>query len=354
MSGLRKPATKNRDQQTEAPSKNVQPTAPKQALGRKLKRSEMIDQAVSDTHNQWLSSEHEDNGPRKEVYKEEEIPLGSILLDKANHRTRHISVAHPTKNLLPENHPDYQKNEDLIKNLIEFAEHLKHEPLRQAPGIYWDKGKPYTAYGNRRFLALLIAFGPKYVYRFKVYPKKPRDLAKARFQENAQREDVPLSDKILDFEAAQREAIAVLESENKPTYAKDVSKRLGISGGAYSVYERALKSDLLVKLIAEGKIKEFRLLRELVSVKKDEEILSKLGITEQEESGLEKEQNKVGQGRGRPKKNVQFPKIASKKVFKDIVDGRLSEFEWCEEDFESFEAMTAKLNACIEQLLSQE
>lgn len=348
MSGLRKPVARNREDHDDVSEKAEEAPAQPTPTSRKMKRSERIDQAVSDTHNQWLSSESDESGPRKEMYTEEEVPLGGILLDKTNYRTQHISVAHPTKNLLAEDHPDFQKNEDLIKNLIEFSEHLKKEPLRQLPGLYRDRGKLYTAYGNRRFLALLIAFGPKHVFRFKIYPRKPKDLAKARFQENSQREDVPLSDNIFHFQDAQLEAISDLQSENQIVNGKVVSRVLGISVALYSVYDRTLKRDLLVDLIKEGKVKEYRLLRELVTLKSDEEILEKLGIKPKDE--VDSKNKKLG--RGRPKTNIQFPKINNKKVFMDIINGRLSEFEWKEEDFESYEAMTQKLNSCIEQLLN--
>lgn len=352
MSGLRKPVKKTTENFPEEKkgegiaSDNSQQSSTK-APQKRLNRTERISQAVSNTHNQWLSSENEEGGPKKEMYSEEEVPLGSILLDKTNHRTRHISVAHPTKNLLPEDHPDYAKNEELISNLIDFSEHLKQEPLRQLPALYRERGKLYTAYGNRRFLALLIAFGPKHVFRFKIYPKKPKDLAKARFQENSQREDVPLSDNILHFQDAQQEAISELESSNEPIKGRVVASAIGIAPSTYSIFSRTLKRDLIMKLIEEGKISEFRVLKELISLKTDDEVLLKLGIKKKTDENQRKKRN------GRPKTNVQFPKIKDANVFKDIVNGRLSEFEWRDEDFESFDAMTKKLNECIEKMMAK-
>lgn len=309
-------------------------------------RARAIEESVKQTNDQWLSSAGVEGGPKKEVYLEEDIPLGSILLDKQNHRTKHINVAKPTQNVLPEDHHDYQKNQDLINNLIEFAEHLKNEPLRQQPGVYRSNGKVYMAYGHRRFLALLIAYGPKFVYRFKVYPSKPMDLAKARFQENVQRVDVPLSDKLLDFKDAQGEAINILTQQNESISNKVVSSRLGINTASYSVFDRALKKDFIARMVEEGVIQEYRALRSIISLETESEVRKKLGLSE-----TSKVKKKVS--RGRPKKYVQFPKITNTKVMKSIINGRLSEFDWKDEDFESYDTITAKINECIEKLAEQ-
>lgn len=311
-------------------------------------RAKAIEESVKQTNDQWLSSDGVSGGPKKEIYTEEDIPLGSILLDKQNHRTKHINVAKPTENLLPEDHHDYQKNQELIDNLVEFAEHLKNEPLRQQPGVYRSNGKVYMAYGHRRFLALLIAYGPNFVYRFKVYPSKPTDLAKARFQENVQRVDVPLSDKILDFQDAQKEAIKILEDQNESISVRTVASRLGIGKSTYSVFDRALQKDFLVDLIQSGEIQEFSVLRDVLSLQSKEEVLSKLHKKPIDTSSKPKKPT-----RGRPKKYVQFPRITNKDLVKQIVNGDLKEFDWKEEDFESFDSITLKLNECIERLASK-
>lgn len=343
MSGLRKPVGRS----TQSNEHNDGQAQEIQSQAKRLKKSERSELAASQTHDQWLSSDNEESGPRKEIYTEEDLPLGSILLDKSNHRTRYINVAHPTKNTLDPDHPHYQENEDLIQGLIDLAEHLKVEPLRQMPSVYRHKGKCYTAYGNRRFLAMLIAFGPKNVRRFKVYPKKPEDLAKARFQENFQREDVPLDAKILDFRDAQAEEYAYVQGTGGTPTVKVIAKGIGISAGAYSVFNRALKNDFIMKLIEEGKIQEFNALSKVVSLSDKDQILEKLGLAEP------KKKVKPNTAGGRPRKNVQFPKFTNTKVVKDIINGKLSEFEWKDEDFESFDAITAKLNKCIEELVAQ-
>lgn len=309
----------------------------------KSARAKAIEEGVKNTNDQWLSSDDSSNGPKTEVYTEEDIPLGSILLDKQNHRTRYINVAKPTENTLAPDHHDFEKNQELIDNLKDFAEHLKNEPLRQQPGVYRSSGKVYMAYGHRRFLALLIAYGPKFVYRFKVYPSKPADLAKARFQENVQRVDVPLSDKLLDFKDAQKEAIDLLVEKNESINVRAVSSRLGISNASYSVLDRALKKKFLEEFVAEGTIKEFNTLASVVNLDTKEDVLEKLGIKKK----AEKEKKA---SRGRPKKYVQFPKLTNKQLIKSIIDGRLSEFDWKDEDFESFDAIASKLNECIERL----
>lgn len=309
-------------------------------------RAKAIEESVRQTNDQWLSSDGFSDGPKKEIYSEEDIPLGSILLDKQNHRTRHINVAKPTENVLPEDHHDYKKNKELINNLIEFAEHLKNEPLRQQPGVYRSNGKVYMAYGHRRFLALLIAYGPNFVYRFKVYPSKPKDLAKARFQENVQRVDVPLSDKLLDFKDAQGEAIDILTKQNESINNRVVSSRLGVNISAYSIFDRAIKKSFIAKMVEEGIIQEYRTLRNVIHLETESEVRVKLGLKE-----APKQERRAT--RGRPKKYVQFPRITNTKVIKEIINGRLSEFDWKEEDFESYDTIAAKINECIERLSEQ-
>lgn len=344
MAGMGKALGGGRGARAEKPStpeksKSVD-DAPKSA------RARAIEEGVKSTNDQWLSSDNISDGPKTEVYTEEDIPLGSILLDKQNHRTRYINVAKPTENTLSPDHHDFSKNQELIDNLIEFAEHLKNEPLRQQPGVYRSHGKVYMAYGHRRFLALLIAYGPNFVFRFKVYPSKPKDLAKARFQENVQRVDVPLSDKLLDFKDAQGEAVDILTKENESISVRSVSNRLGISKSAYAVLDRALKKGFMEELVANGTIKEFNTLASVVKLETKEEVLARLGL-----KGAPQKEKKVS--RGRPKKYVQFPKLTNKKVIKSIIDGRLSEFEWKDEDFESYDTIAAKINECIEQLANK-
>lgn len=290
-------------------------------------------------------------GPR-EAYDMLKLPLASIHFDGENARTRHINIANPTVNALEPGHPEYDTNQDTIDSIMELAEHLKREPLRQDYALYRDRGRYFVAYGHRRHLALLIAFGPSYTRTYKVYSSKPTSISMSRWIENAAREDVPLYQRIQDFSAALTDFLADKSDPDNQT----VAKHFGINRSFCSVYRRTLLNETLMAALKCGVVKTWPQLRELIKHNPQslEEIESLLiqdrDIHSSKQEPVIQVKRKEGEGRGRPTTTVKFPPIKEPKLFKMIIEGRLSSFDWQESDFESFETMKLKLEYCLKQL----
>ncbi|PJF37878.1 MAG: hypothetical protein CUN55_19845, partial [Phototrophicales bacterium] len=117
--------------------------------------------------------------------------------------------------------------------------------------VYKENNRYYVSYGNRRFLAMLIAHGEAHTVTVRVQPSKPDDLGISRFQENSQREDLPLRTLIEEFE----QAYAELESrcsDNKSLSAQVIADALGISKSHAWALRSASQNSDLKQLLDEG------------------------------------------------------------------------------------------------------
>lgn len=292
--------------------------------------------------------------PIREAAEMVKLPLGHIRLDPTNVRTRYINVHKPTENVLEPDHPDYQSNQELIDGLSEFSEKLKTNPILQPPAVYKEKGQYYTAYGARRFLSLLIAYGPNVGATFKVYNNKPSKIASMRFVENAQREDLPLNGKLLEFENAYVEVSELLKEANQKPTVEAIANELQKSPSMVSVYRYALETAQLYNMIAEGVVTTFGQLRAArkAKAKTRDEILAAIkgqGVDEKKTP-----RTKPRNSGGRPMKNVAWPKVKDVTVMRRVINGELAKFDWEEEDFESLEALSRKLKECMDKLKSEQ
>lgn len=288
--------------------------------------------------------------PVREATETQKVPLGHIRLDPTNVRTRYISVAEPTLNTLSPDHPDYETNQKLIDGLVEFASQLKTNPILQLPALYMDRGNYYTAYGARRFLSLLIAYGPSVGATFKVYKQKPEKLASMRFIENAEREDLPLSGKVIEFKNAYDESVELLVGQGRKPTIEAIASEIQKSSSLVSVYRYAIETPALFDLVVSGKVTTFNELRAARKAKATsiEEILALLQH-KGDASLAAKPKTKRAHG-GRPLKSVSWPKVKDVSVMRRVISGELAQFDWKDEDFESLEALSQKLAACIQAL----
>jgi len=185
MAGLLK-RNKNAAPKVEAPA--TQPAAEEKKGSRQSSRSSSRQAMIQQSMAMSKFTDEEQGLHPEEHLVVKRVPLGEIRLDPDNARTRFLDLRQPTVNPFATDHHLYAEYEQLIQGLITFAEHLKEQPLRQMFTVFPEDGKFYVAYGSRRFLALLIAFGPDYAPSVRCYPAKPHDLSLSRFQENSQRE----------------------------------------------------------------------------------------------------------------------------------------------------------------------
>lgn len=306
------------------------------------------EQARIIAERQW--EEQGGDSPVRDVADVEKLPLSYIRLDPDNVRTRHITLADPTTNSLAPDHADYLSNQLLIDGLIEFAEKLKTNPILQMPAVYKASGKYYTAYGARRFLSLLIAFGPNAAAEFKVYGRKPQNLASVRFAENNQREDLPLSGKVLEFENAFKEASGRIVSRGDKLTNEAVAQEVQKSAPLIAVYRYAIDTPVLYAMIADGRVSSYADIQAIrkAKAKTETQIIDVLNAKGGETPKAKPQpQKRAG---GRPKTSISFPKVQDVSVMRRVINGDLANFEWKESDFESFEALSEKLAHCIKAL----
>jgi hypothetical protein len=286
-------------------------------------------------------------GPR-EAYDTVTLPLASIYVDGENTRTRHINIHQIAQNVLPTDHPDYASNQETIDGIVELAEHLKTEPLRQDYALYREKGRYYVAYGHRRHLALLLAFGESYTRTFKVYASKPAaSIGMSRWLENSARENLPLHLKLKDF------AIALKEYQARhpdPASQESVASYFGLKQSNFSVFQRAIENGPVMQALELGIIRTTDELKEVIKHKPQSiEAIHQIFDTTAAPKNIILKPT-VAKKAGRPAARVQFPPIRNPNVFRMIIEGKLANFQWQETDFESFESMKRKLDLCLKEL----
>jgi len=335
-------------------TKNSTPVSEQETRGAQPPRPNSKTEEAAKSASRLLGTEVEQDTPPREATETHKLPLGHIRLDPENVRTRYIALAKPTENVLSPDHPDYASNQALIDGLIEFSKKLKTNPVLQHPAVYMEKGHYYTAYGARRFLSLLIAYGPNVGATFKVYKSKPQKLSSMRFAENSQREDLPLSGKVMEFRNAYNETVELLNEEGQKPTLDAIANELQKSSSLVSVYRYAIDTTALYDMVIDGRVTTFNELRAARKAKANtvEEILSVIKQGGEPEKSM-KPLKKRASG-GRPLRNVSWPKVRDVSVMKKVINGELSRFEWCDDDFESLETLSVKLRECMEVLKGEQ
>lgn len=327
-----------KDQQVDADRKNA-----RQGRGGSSRQA-MIQQSMAMSkfteEEQWVHPE--------EHLVIKRIPLGEIRLDPDNARTRYLDLRQPTLNPFASDHHLYAEYELLIQGLITFAEHLKEQPLRQMFTVYPEDGKFYVAYGSRRFLALLIAFGPDYAPSVRCYPSKPADLSLSRFQENSQRENLPVHASISDFKLAYADLCKSKEAESLTDEA--VGKSLGVAKSNANVLRRAAMNPDIMEFVESGLVVHKEQLKKLVQLKTKEQMLKYLSSNVVEEEKAVVPEPAIGTKRltGRPKTSVTFPKklVSDITLLQRLIRGEFSG-QFTEADFQDFSVLQEKLKALV-------
>jgi len=327
------------------------PVVEKKAPVKKVKaalsdRKSIVSQHISNTSN---TDEPEVVIP-EESLRIQRIPLGQIRLDPDNSRTRDININKPTLNPFEEGHPRYKETQSEIDEIISMSEHLKDQPLRQLVTLYPQNGKFYVAVGNRRFLGLLVAFGPDHAVNFRVYHKKPVDLALARFQENSQRKDLAVYPQLLEFKQA-FECFKQINSGIKISDNK-TAQALGTVKSQFSVLKRSTENEDIMSLAEDGIITSKDALKQLVRLSTLQEMIDYLNKkTSEDESAAPVAVKQINQGRGRRKSSVAFPKTITKdlSVMQKLVSGELNSY-FTADDFETFDALQEKLKQVADEL----
>lgn len=206
--------------------------------------------------NQQLSSYSEEvvmPGAGEKRY--EEIPLSSLQMMKDNSRTRHINAHDPLTNPLPEDHPDYQETQDTIEGIRQLSEHLKVEPLEQPIVVYHKNNRYPIIAGNRRYLALKLAFGDEVSIMCSVYDREPSGVHKKRFYENYHREKLSLSSQLMDFKRALEDIHSQIEGH--PSVRK-VAELMGVSKTHVNVFMNACKNESCFNAVMAGEVATFK------------------------------------------------------------------------------------------------
>lgn len=275
------------------------------------------------------------------------IPLGEIRLDPDNARTRYLDLRQPTLNPFSPDHHLYAEYELLIQGLITFAEHLKEQPLRQMFTVYPEDGKFYVAYGSRRFLALLIAFGPDYAPSVRCYPSKPADLSLSRFQENSQRENLPVHASLSDFNLAFADLCKGKGADAMTDEA--VGKALGVAKSNANVLRRASMNSDIMNFVETGLVVHKEQLKKLVQMKTREQMLKYLTTKMVEEETPAPAQDSVAKRTtGRPKASVTFPKklVSDINLLQRLIRGEFAG-QFTDKDFQDFSALQEKLKSLV-------
>jgi len=268
----------------------------------------------------------------------ERVNLSLIRLDETNSRTKYLDILHPKKNPFSEEHPRFKEYEDLINGLILFAEHLKTEPLRQPITLYTHNNKYYVAHGNRRFLAMLISHeGHDYSPICRVLKSKPDDLGISRFQENSQREDLPLLTLIEEFQLAYSE----IELRKSELSSQKVGDCLGISKSQAWRLQMCSKNDDLLELLNEGIDIPKSAIKHIAKGGRAE-ILDYL--SSKNNVKVSKKPKTSKSSGGRTKTIVTFPKQVQKdpELFKKIFKGEFAD-RFNDDDFVTVENLVNKI-----------
>lgn len=303
-------------------------------------------------------------GPRAsddldEPHTEELILLAHIIPDENNYRTAFLSPANPKKNPYKESDPRYALAQETIEGLIQFAEHLKIEPMQHPVTVYRHQGSYKIIAGSRRFFANLIAHGPDYKISARVYAKRPKNFEVRQFAENEQREDAPLHHKLLSFERA----VTYLAGGRDNQESKEPWTHLGISKRTYQRYTAMLN---------DGYVKRAVLDFVVISLRDAERLLGmeKLARHKALKAAYEKNNQKypfqaeleeleapqaAKRGRGRARTKVDTPPINNPKVIRHIINNGLKDvgISWDEVDWNNMESIQAAWNKAIETLFAK-
>lgn len=294
-----------------------------------------------------------------EDFIEDDIPVASIVLNKKNARTRYILPANPTKNALDPDHRYFKINQRLIDGIVEFAEHLKSEPIQSRIAVYQEAGRYITVFGHRRFLAWKVAFGDSVTIPCKVYHKEPKKQRLLKFIENSQKEDLPLDADLLDF----IEALKDLEGQGLTT--PEIYTALGISKTIYYQNTQIVKSKVVFQGILDFIITSKSVATELIKKVADEKMQIDVIALLAKGKSLDEAINAVKvqaaqkpkpKRAGRTRSSISIPALKGKhasKAARAIIEGGLKDLDWKGVDWDNLDSVQSRLALNIDILMSK-
>lgn len=322
-----------------------------------MQRSIAAAKAVEST---WSANREGMAEPVKgEDFVEDDIPVASIVLNKKNARTRYILPANPAKNALDPNHRYFKINQKLIDGIVEFAEHLKSEPIQSRIAVYQEAGRYITVFGHRRFLAWKVAFGDSVTIPCKVYHKEPKKQRLLKFIENSQKEDLPLDADLLDF----TEAMKDLDGQGLST--SEIYTSLGISKTIYYQNTQIVNAKVVYQAILDFIITSKSLATELIKKVADEKMQSEIIVLLAKGKSLDEAINTVKsrpvkkvkpKRAGRARSSISIPSLKGKnatKVARSIIDGGLKDLDWKGVDWDNLDSVQDRLTLNIDLLMSK-
>lgn len=284
------------------------------------------------------------------------IPAKNLTVDRNNARTRYVSVLNPTEineQLTKEaTDADIAELKDTIKQIMEFAEHLKHAPLQTPIVVYRKQSSTMISEGHLRYFSLIVAHGENVSVPCKLLEVKPRDLAQRRFRENARRHDLALKPKLMDFGSAME---SISPEDSQPW------NDLGLSSAAYYQYLFLYERPELSDLVDTGKIQKISSVVQLSKMEKQSKacissFISEMKsnqITEADLSGyldawLKRQSDKPAtvKKQGRKRTQITF-KTKDTSIIKQLVSGGFAE-SFTDADWDDVESVQKILESIIE------
>lgn len=273
------------------------------------------------------------------------IPLNQIFLDPNNSRTRYLDIHNPTVNPFKEGDSRFQEYEEVIADILELAEHLKTEKIRQPISIYQTTYMRYNvSYGNRRYLALRIAFGPEHKTWCKVTDAKPDDLAISRFQENSSRKDLKGLPAIEEFSLAYDELTNLYP--NQKFTDEFIAGKLGVSKSYAWSLRKVKENAIVMSFLEDGNTILNSQFKKVAKVSSRDELEAILDGSDKNLplSEVSKPAKVVQKKAGRRFSSIALPKAlkSDPQQFSKLVKGEFAN-AFDESDFESVDALVTKL-----------
>lgn len=284
------------------------------------------------------------------------IPAKNLTVDRNNARTRYVSVRNPTEinETLTKDatEADIVELKDTIRQIMEFAEHLKKAPLQTPIVVYRQQSSTVISEGHLRYFSLIVAHGENVSVPCRLLELKPRDLAQRRFRENARRHDLALKPKLMDFRSA---LDAISPDENQPWNS------LGLSAAAYYQYLFLNERPDLHDLVIAGKLQKISSVVHLSKIEKQSKeclasFIKELKSDQCNESDLptyleqwfKRQTNKTPTApkQGRKRQQVTF-KTKNTDVLRKLISGDFAE-EFQQVDWNDIDSVQAILESIIE------
>lgn|GEM_PF-4890632 len=284
------------------------------------------------------------------------IPAKNLTVDRKNARTRYVSVRNPTEinEILTKDatEADIVELKDTIRQIMEFAEHLKQAPLQNPVVVYRQQSSTVISEGHLRYFSLIVAHGENVSVPCRLLELKPRDLAQRRFRENARRHDLALKPKLMDFRSA---LDAISPEENQPWNS------MGLSSAAYYQYLYFNERPELHDLVIAGKLQKISSVVHLSKIEKQSKeclanFVRELHSNQSSESDLptylegwlkqQATKTPATPKQGRKRQQVTF-KTKNTDVLKKLISGDFAE-EFQQVDWNDIDSVQSILESIIE------